>query len=254
MKIELIAFPSDYDVTTRLPLTAAIINNSKADVVVFPGWTLSDTSDVAELEKLLTNHSVTALLEAENYQEAAHPDEIAPELPNYIFLWQDGEMHDMHTRQQFADSVDINRSRDCAEKLMDELENRRAFTVGDKAFRVLICGENNILKNVQGEGNRAEFRFKDDHALADRFRRLLAETDVVLNPSHTPMGNQGKLARRRELLSADGRSYFMTCNYWQPSTALHKTVQYALANSSLLSPLAESLSSPSQYISRTYQI
>ena len=45
-----------------------------------------------------------------------------------------------------------------------------------------------------------------------KFQALLKESDIVLNPQHTEMGNQGKLNRRREYLSAHGRIYISTTN------------------------------------------
>jgi hypothetical protein len=68
----------------------------------------------------------------------------------------------------------------------------------------------NILKNIQSEENRVEFRLAEDKILNERFLKILMETDVFLNPIHSPMGNQGKIQKRREFLSQNEKYYF--CN------------------------------------------
>ena len=74
------------------------------------------------------------------------------------------------------------------------------------------CGEINIIKNIQKKGNYPIFRLQSRKDLEDRFFDLLNNCDVVLNPIHTPMGNQGKMEKRRELLSSNCRYYFSTSN------------------------------------------
>ena len=72
------------------------------------------------------------------------------------------------------------------------------------------CGELNIIKNIQKEDNRPVFRFAQSKNLKERFDNLLNDTDIILNPIHTPMGNQGKMKKRREYLSDKNRYYFST--------------------------------------------
>ena len=75
----------------------------------------------------------------------------------------------------------------------------------------MLFGELNLLRNYQNENNRVDFRV-DDHELKTTFEEILADTHIFLNPMHTPMGNLGKMAKRREYLSQNGRAYFSTCN------------------------------------------
>lgn len=254
MKIEVVGYLDDLSAERRVELTAELINRSQADLMLFPGWTLVNEAQAMDMEKTLTNPNVTAVFEAPNYEVPGIMEEENPALPNFLFVYEGGKIRPMHTHQVFADSGQLSskRNRYCADKLVEELETRRKFTTHDKKSLVVICGENNILKNLQGEGNRVVFRFEDDKDLAERFRKAIAGADIILNPCHTKMGNQGKLARRREYFSADGRSYFTTCNFL-PAQHDYNLLQYGYHDGRELTPVAADLSHP-DYITRTYEI
>lgn len=116
------------------------------------------------------------------------------------------------TPQVFKTSKEINKKPELMNEYLVELEKSRLLRVGDKWITWLICGEVNILRNVQSDGNRAEFRFTADRLLSKRFRSIVNETDIFVNPTHTIMGNQRKLAMRRAYLSAHGRTFCSASN------------------------------------------
>ena len=66
-----------------------------------------------------------------------------------------------------------------------------------------------------------------------RFEKLLEKTDIVLNPIHTLMGNQGKMHKRRELLSANNRFYFSVSHNGERKMEAH-SLQYAYHNGKVL--------------------
>ena len=94
------------------------------------------------------------------------------------------------------------------------------------------------IKNIQKEDNRPVFRLAQSKELKERFDNLLNDTDIILNPIHTPMGNQGKMKKRREYLSDKNRYYFSTSqNDTREIKGKKKTIpmdsavlQYALHN------------------------
>jgi hypothetical protein len=61
---------------------------------------------------------------------------------------------------------------------------------------LIACGENNVLRNAQKQGNAVTVR----HGVADQ---LFPGAGVVFNGAHTEMGNLGKIWKRFEWLSAD---------------------------------------------------
>lgn len=70
---------------------------------------------------------------------------------------------------------------------------------------ILVCGENNVLRNRQSGGNAVSVRH---HAGAELFEHA----HIVCNGAHTVMGNWGKLERRFEYLSRRGRCALYATN------------------------------------------
>lgn len=221
MKVELVSYQYRRTEAKRLAYTAEIINRSSADIILFAGHTLLYTRSIAELSKLLRNKHSYAFIETSESDEGY----------NHPYLVAEGKIIDLKTHQFFVDSDEIKNNTELGMAFLDELETKRIVRIGPQRILLLQCGEINILKNCQKEGNRASFRFDDNFEMRSRFECLLSSVDLVLNPMHSPMGNQGKLAKRRELLSQDGRAYFSTCN----ANAKHKnlrakSMQYAYQN------------------------
>jgi hypothetical protein len=133
----------------------------------------------------------------------------------------------MFTNQFFATSQEIEGNELLCEHYIDELETKRCFSVKGKKCMVLQCGEINIIKNIQKENNRPVFRLQNRADLEKRFFNLLNSADLVLNPIHTPMGNQGKMEKRREMFSAHKRYYFSTSNSDEKHLIDSASLQYS---------------------------
>jgi hypothetical protein len=70
---------------------------------------------------------------------------------------------------------------------------------------LLVCGENNVLRNQQARGNAVSVRGRSSATLFEGAR-------IVCNGAHTGMGNWGKLDRRFEFLSSGGRCALYATN------------------------------------------
>ena len=249
MIVQLVSYKSTLRADSRLHYTAEIINSSKADLILFAGHTLASHRDVDELNTLLDNNRTTAVIEVKK-------DTKSKSLPVYhsLFLLQNGVTKDIYTHQLFTDSKTIKAYPELGEHLMLELETRRNFSTANRNVSVIQCGENNILRNIQSEGNRAVFRFEDDAILNQRFAAFLNNTDIILNPMHSPMGNQGKMRKRRELFSSNNRAYFSTANYVDEEAIYNKSVQYACINGKEQEPMDVEVGKRDSYIVRTFVI
>ena len=249
MIVQLVSYKSALRAESRLQHTAEIINSSKADLILFAGHTLASHRDVDELNTLLDNNMTTAVIEVKK-------DTKSKSLPVYhsLFLLQNGVAKDIYTHQLFTDSKTIKAYPELGEHLMLELETRRNFSTANRNVSVIQCGENNILRNIQSEGNRAVFRFEDDAILNQRFAAFLNNTDIILNPMHSPMGNQGKMRKRRELFSSNNRAYFSTANYVDEEAIYNKSVQYACINGKEQEPMDVEVGKRDSYIVRTFVI
>lgn len=249
MIVQLVSYKSTLRADSRLQHTAEIINSSKADLILFAGHTLASHRDVDELNTLLDNNRTTAVIEVKK-------DTKSKSLPVYhsLFLLQNGVTKDIYTHQLFTDSKTIKAYPDLGEHLMLELETRRNFSTANRNVSVIQCGENNILRNIQSEGNRAVFRFEDDAILNQRFAAFLNNTDIILNPMHSPMGNQGKMRKRREFFSDNNRAYFSTANFEDEESIYNKSVQYACINGKEQEPMDVEVGKRDSYIVRTFVI
>ena len=249
MIVQLVSYKSTLRADSRLQHTAEIINSSKADLILFAGHTLASHRDVDELNTLLDNNRTTAVIEVKKNTKSKS-------LPVYhsLFLLQNGVTKDIYTHQLFTDSKTIKAYPELGEHLMLELETRRNFSTANRNVSVIQCGENNILRNIQSEGNRAVFRFEDDAIMNQRFADFLNNTDIILNPMHSPMGNQGKMRKRRELFSSNNRAYFSTANYVDEEAIYNKSVQYACINGKEQEPMDVEVGKRDSYIVRTFVI
>ena len=83
---------------------------------------------------------------------------------------------------------------------------RRTFSFHGRPVFLLICGELNVLQGM------APVRMNP--AAPQRLsEQLLAERALILNPTHTRMGNAGILQAKRRFLSQGGRVYVSTSNW-----------------------------------------
>ena len=249
MIVQLVSYKSTLRADSRLQYTAEIINSSKADLILFAGHTLASHRDVDELNTLLDNNRTTAVIEVKK-------DTKSKSLPVYhsLFLLQNGVTKDIYTHQLFTDSKTIKTYPELGEHLMLELETKRNFSTANRNVSVIQCGENNILRNIQSEGNRAVFRFEDDAILNKRFVDFLNNTDIILNPMHSPMGNQPKMRKRREFFSDNNRAYFSTANFEDEESIYNKSVQYACINGKEQEPMNVEVGKRDSYIARTFVI
>jgi hypothetical protein len=249
MVVQLVSYKSTLQADSRLRHTAEIINSSKADLILFAGHTLASHCDVDELNTFVENIKTTAVIEVKK-------DARSKSLPIYhsLFLIQNGVIKDMFTHQLFTDSATISAYPELGRRLMLELETRRTFTVANRKVSIIQCGENNILRNIQSEGNRPVFRFEDDDVLNQRFAEFLNNTNIILNPIHSPMGNQNKMCKRRELFSNNKRAYFSTANFDGERSIYNKSVQYACVNGKEQEPVDVEVDKRNSYIVRTFVI
>ena len=239
----------------RLELMISLVNQTKADLIVFCGHTLFYQDDIKELITRIENFSSTVLFEVKTYKENKFIN-----MKNCLYLIQNGNIRNLYTHQLFSTSDEIENNEDLGERLINELESRRRFQVGDKLCMVIQCGENNIIRNIQNEGNRAAFRFPNRPDLEERFNKLLQHTDIILNPIHTPMGNLDKMKKRMQYLSNNHRYYFSVSqngtkrrkdDYYELSMD-SKSLQYAYYNEN---PIDEIFCDKSNdYIKRIYKI
>lgn len=249
MKVQLVSYKSTLRASSRLHKTIDIVNSSTADLILFAGHTLTKYEDVFELNQNIKNKQVCAIIEVKTNSSSKINIK-----KNSLFLLQNGVVRDMFTSQLFRDSHNIIAYPKLAEHLLLDLETRRKFHIANREVIVIQCGENGILRNVQSEGNKAVFRFKDDKKLNMRFENILKNANIILNPIHSPMGNQGKMCKRREYFSNHNRVYLSSANFSDEDSINNKSVQYACINGIEQKPINIEIGYRNSYIIRTFVI
>lgn len=245
MKIEITSYQHGLSEKIRLNLTKDIINNSTADLLLFSGHTIGFVNDIETLRTQIQNKKIEVVFELENLN--------SDKINNCLYRVTNGKLVSLHTNQIFTQSKDIEGNYELADRLLYEFETNRIINVKGVSILIIQCGEINIFKNIQSEENRVEFRLGDDKSLKDRFDKIFKEINVILNPMHSPMGNQGKLQKRREFLSKDKRYYFSASNTKEESNNLElKSIQYAFYNGNAFTEIETKRREHS--ISRIYEI
>ena len=249
MIIQLIGFDYNLNPNYKLDIFREVVNNSDANLILFPGHTLRDDNDVCYIESDITNKKTTVVLELKDSNPTS-----CLHLHNALYLWKSGRFVDMLTSQVFATADDIGGNEVLMAKLLDEIP-RRQFECCGKRVTVLHCGETALLASSKGEGYKASFRFKNNPELNKRYESLLASTDVFLNPIHDLQGEQGVMSQRRVTLSADGRYYLSTCalNEEMEGSYTSKRLQYVFHDGKELT-IKPDIHEEDGYVSRIIRI
>ena len=252
MKIDLISYVNELSDNVnllnkkRLELTIDLINSSTVDLILFSGHTIGFVNDIEELKNRITNTKTEVIFELKDIN--------SKKINNCLYRIKRAQIQNMYTHQLFTESYEIEGNYQLAEILINELETKRSIKIKNKKFVILQCGELNILKNLQKQNNKVEFRLSDDKQLKERFHSILENADIILNPIHTPMGNQGKMLKRREFLTKNKKYYFSTSNTSTNSSNLNlSSIQYAFCNQKKLNPIHTELIEDN-FIRRTFDI
>jgi len=150
---------------------------------------------------------------------------ILAEVEGTTFLFRPNKPRRQFYAQQFAFSKPRKGSPNdhvthCkARKLIELLNNgNRVFKLVDKRIAVLLCGENNILRNVRACGNAVYPRYDDI--------RWPFDYDILVNPGHTSMGQWNLLHIRFAYFSRDGRTAIHCANNkhnaWKASLCVYQ--------------------------------
>ena len=245
MKIQITSYINNLSDKDRLDLTIEIINNTKADLLLFSGHTIGFVNDIEILSSKINNTKSEVIFELKDVNSKF--------ISNCLYHIKNNEIRSLNTNQIFSESIEIEGNHELADRLLFEFENRRKIKIKKLSILIIQCGEINILRNIQSKDNKVLFRFANNQKLNDRFDKLLSKVDIILNPIHSPMGNQGKMHKRRLFLSKEGKYYFSTSNTKNNSDNLSlKSLQYAYKNGKELIEIEKFETENS--ISRIYEI
>jgi hypothetical protein len=155
-------------------------------IVLLPGYSLNNNSDTEDKLHVLTNLA------------AKYGIHLLAEVSTgaYFHFLPSGNVGNSSFTQLFWNSSNATITH--VEKLCRMFETKeRIVEITGVRLGILLCGENNVLTNTQSRMNEAKLRHP---SLAWPFGY-----DVLVNPSHTSMGNWGKLHKRFSYFSSGNR-------------------------------------------------
>ena len=161
LKIGMFSFMIDLDnkepvIYNFSPILAIIDKYTNLDIIVFSGFTLYDKVALRELEKLITNDQSIIFLEVWIDRFKGREQH-----KGYFFL--NGRLIDRDIVQFFSDSKQINGNVDLMKKFLNELNTSRLIKYRGVNLCWIICGEQNVLKNLQKNNNKVVFRLSENY-------------------------------------------------------------------------------------------
>lgn len=272
MKIELVSYSSycrfkgNYknEGGFKVAIMRKVLVNSTSDIVVFPCSSILSLTDFQSIvnDPTVTIKAKIVVFEVSSFKKTQEVKRAKSKKP--VFDGQ-GYCYDIKSKQfiinalnqKYATGADLNRWPCLFCEMYDEWKKGlRSFNYDGKRFTILVCGETAMLKckMVNKQIGPAEFRISSPQASA-KYGQIMAGTDVFLNPILTTQGNQGKIKKRREAFSSDGRYYFSNASLEKGKmTAKHLSLQYAVHNGVALQPIPGGMTQTAEYISRVFTI
>lgn len=236
MKIQVVSYKYSLHRETVKKLTEEIIKDSPADVILFPGYTLKSEEDLNTLT--IQNKHVTVCIDVQ-----------IPNLPSEQYLMRKGRIAQGTTNQVFVTSTEA--TIDSVGTLFNKLQKTpRRFKVQEQQFLWLMCGESNML--YRPLGGKIGFRYPEDKDLMTQFNDIMSQTDIVLNPMHSPWRRHVDLNERIKFLSR-GRYYFGTSNSAK-KISLNAHLIYAYYNGKELKGQCVSPENETRYKSMLFEI
>ncbi len=191
--------------TSHLKRAAAVAAQHGAAMLVLPGWSMGQRAAKGKrATRGKTARSLPRSASARFLQQLADDSDVsilAEAGGTWCFVPGDETIGPFV--QRFATSAEATR-KIVAELTQRYLDGHRSIHLEHTCVRVLLCGENNILRNAKAKGYAAEPRHPD--------LGWDLKYDVLVNPAHTSMGQWNLLHRRFAYLSQGGRTALYCTN------------------------------------------
>jgi hypothetical protein len=190
------------------PLIAKIIISRRPALLLCAGHSIIDEKALSTIKNASQNTSSVTIVETSSASGKAESYRICAGkvlmMGNQFFAEREdrteetvGELEQAVTQRQF----DFDKQ--------SALHNHRAF--------LLVCGE---LGVVSGRKNPEYHKLVKQ---ATKLRDALRDAKIILNPTHTRMGNGGTLNAKRKFLSSNKRIYLSSSN-WNNEQKISRTL------------------------------
>lgn len=172
-------------------LIAEIVRRRRPGLLLCAGWSISSEENLRPVLGATRRTGTTVVVETRP-------------APAISFRVENGRRFRMG-KQLFAERKETNKSSRALNKLTHSIRER-SFCFSGRPVFLLVCGE---VMVVEGRG-KVHFHRSAPCSLQDAVR---AERVLILNPTHTRMGNNGTIQAWRRFLSEKGRVYVSASNW-----------------------------------------
>jgi hypothetical protein len=213
MRISIISFKKDEDGGLFLNEAAMFAaNHHQSNLLVLPGYITGTREGKKEIiQKIVDEAKISILAELAG---------MAKKRSNTYYFSPSAAPEGPFT-QQFKSGKPANKKLvEKVEKLLDEFEQTRVVEANGKKIGVLLCGENNILQNSHKTNTGPKPRGTDKSWPFSAY-------DILVNPSHTIMG-QWNLLHERFSYFSEGQKTLLYCtnntnkSAWKSSLCIYQ--------------------------------
>ena|GEM_PF-3532307 len=196
MKISIISFKKNEERVLFLNETAIFAaNHHQSNLLVLPGYIPGTREGKKEIiQKIVDETKISILAELSG----------TPKKESNTYYFSPAANPEGPFIQQFESSKTANKKLvELVEKLLDEFEQTRVVETNSKKIGILLCGENNILQNSHKTNTGPKPRGTDKSWPFSAY-------DILVNPSHTIMG-QWNLLHERFSYFSKGQKTLLYC-------------------------------------------
>lgn len=273
MTVELIGYAAKLSAQCKKRIFIDAINNSTADLILFPGSSLSSLQDFWSATTSITNKHSVVVFEVSDIDKVieAKSSKRKDNTPckgtneGYFADFSQGQVClSKPSHQCFSTGFELARCKNVVMPLFwNEISTVRQFQIKGKRVTLLMCGETAIVASPKGNPGTPGFRFPNNNTWTQNFIAMLKGTDIFVNMIHTRQGRQGIMHQRRAVLSnGAGHYYFSTASLENlnplgnpGSNLMSKSLQYAYEDSKDITSQARKTSiTKGSYISRVFVI
>lgn len=210
MKISIISFKKNEERGLFLNEAAMFAaNHHQSNLLVLPGYIPGTREGKKEIiQKIVDEAKISILAELAGM----------PKKGNNTYYFSPSADPEGPFIQQFKSGKTSNKK--LVEKILDEFEQTRVVEANGKNIAVLLCGENNILQNSQRTNTGPKPRGTDKSWPFSAY-------DILVNPSHTIMGQWNLLHERFSYFSGGQKTLLYCTNNtnkseWKSSLCIYQ--------------------------------
>ena len=139
MIIQIVSYKSNVPLEIQGELNCRLFNQSMAEIILFPGWSLIDTNQLENFRNSMANNRTFAIIELKRMDSR--------KITNCLYNVKAGQIK-YSSLQYFATSDEIKDNIELGRAFVSQFESAKTFHVKGNVVRVMQCGEFTHLRRM----------------------------------------------------------------------------------------------------------